>query len=515
MATIDDIPVELLLDVISCVHNSTADASDDSSSLPLYGQTKQINDLKSIRLTCRRFSKLAARPLFTSISCSILDAESLERLEHISRHPHLSQHVKTVHVKLGFYDPVLVEDLASLAKYLLWAWEDFQQPSPDDTEAWEREETTEEAVMRRDLEEWVWRSQHVSRRDRERLLPALHLIKAEYRRRYMAQQDLRKTGDAIRRLGQAMALMPAATSLVLQDARQAHSHLGPLLFSTLKAKADPTALALPLSWTDCARLKEEQGLGEFTPPFDLIIDIPVAVRRAGVRLTELRVVGFQIPDELPAWDAIDPYGWDRHPEDDAAFDLTDSIQLATASDLAAACTDLRLFQFDPQTKLVKDVVQAWMYRFDDRLSRFSNIIERMCHTTNMRRLRLDCLCADYDASNNPDVHYYESLFKSASWPNLESLHIENGRLETAETLLHLVRNLPKLSSLQLDALGLHHFHIGGRPETRWSYLLDEVRKEMPRLRKNGLEQRGWESELPIKIRNAEAVYDEEHIGYMD
>ncbi|TLD16641.1 uncharacterized protein PgNI_02353 [Pyricularia grisea] len=488
MANLDDIPEEVLLDIVEYVYPNKADASNDLTSLRLYDKTKDIADLKSLRLTSRKFSRLATRPLFAAVSCTILDAESLERLENVSQHSHISGIIKTVHLKLGFYDPILAEDPAGLAKYLLWAWEDYQEPAPGDTAAWEAVPTTEEIAMRHTMEEWVYLSRYANRRDRERHLPVLHAILDEYRRRYTEQQNLRKNGDAIHRVGEAMARMPA-TSLVLQDSRQAHSHLGPLLLSTLKANADPAKLALPLSWTDCARLKEERRLREFTPPFDLLIDIPVSLHRANVTLTELRILGLQIPDELRAWDSIDPYGWDRHPSGLAPLDLTNEIQLATAEDLAEACSDLQVLQFDPQTKRVKDIVQFFMHHFRDRLSRFSQIIGQMCKTQNLRKLHIDCRCVDYGSDPDPNTHYHEAIFKSAFWPNLESLHIKNGRLESADTLVNLIQNLPNLSNLQLDTCGLDYFHIDGTPDTRWTYFLEQLKKEVHRLRKNGLKQR--------------------------
>ncbi|KAH8847234.1 hypothetical protein MCOR27_005170 [Pyricularia oryzae] len=505
MATINHVPEEILLEIVEYVYLTTADTSNGLPRLGLYNQAEKIANTKSLRLTCRKLCRLTTRPLFTAVSCSILDHSSLKRLEHISRYPHLSEHVKTVHFKLGFYDPILAQDLEGLAKYLLWAWEDFKQPAPGDKAGWEVDETTEEVAMRRTLEEWIYLSQNGNRRDRERLLPALLKIQAEYRRRYMVQQNLRKGGSAIRRAGEAMARMPAATSLILQDARQAHAHLGPTLPSTLNSAVDLSTLPLSLSWTDSARLKEERCLCEFTPPFDLIIDIPVAMHRAGVVLTELRILGMPIPDEVPAWDAIDPYGWERHPTNAAALDLTNEIQLSTASDLAEACSQLQVFQYDPQTELVvKDEVQTFLYMFDDTLSRLSKIMEQMCMSTHMRRLHLDCLCLDYGSPSDTEIHYFEAVFASASWPNLESLHIVNGRLESGSTLLNLVRDLPRLSHLELDTLGLDFYHAEGALEASWSHLLDELKKEVRRLQRNGLRQSGREPVLPIRIRNPEA-----------
>ncbi|TLD31690.1 hypothetical protein PspLS_02979 [Pyricularia sp. CBS 133598] len=460
MATINDIPEEVLLHIIEYVHPGPAETSDGLSSLRIYdkAQDRNIADIKSLRLTCRKLSRLATGPLFKSASFSILDAQSLKRLEHISRHPHLSQHVKIIHVKLGFYDPVLAQDIVVLAKYTLWAWEDLQQPAPDDTVGWATDETTEEVAMRCTLEEWVYISKYGNRGDRERLFPVLHQIQDEYRHRYMVQQALRKNGNAIRRVGQAMARMPAATSMILQDTRQAHSHLGPLLLSTLSAKADPARLALPLSWTDCARLKEEPGLREFTPPFDLMIDVPVTAHRAGVVLTELRVLGLQIPDELPAWDAIDPYGWERHPTEAAFLDRTDEIQIRWRRQ------------------------SSWQR--PARIFGFSNSIPRLGSSKTWSRLGYTTLTTHCHVSArfwnkcaNTDIHYHEEILKTAFWPHLQSLRLQNGRLETADTLLNLIRNLPKLSNLQLDSLTLNYFHMGGSTESRWSYLLDELKKE--------------------------------------
>ncbi|TLD14679.1 hypothetical protein PspLS_11055 [Pyricularia sp. CBS 133598] len=100
----------------------------------------------------------------------------------------------------------------------------------------------------------------------------------------------------MRRPAQAMARMPAATRLVVDDDQyRVPSHLGPLVLATVGAE----------------HLKSIHGpataLDLCHPPIYLIINLPAAVYQAGVALTCLRLLNLQLPQYVPAWDSGVPY----------------------------------------------------------------------------------------------------------------------------------------------------------------------------------------------------------------
>ncbi|TLD15948.1 uncharacterized protein PgNI_02026 [Pyricularia grisea] len=524
-----DLPSETLFQIFK--HNKF-DASFDADGLRYFERFARNGvDIMNIRLTCRRFGDIAA-PLISQVAhCAIFDAKSLESFERLSQDPFFSKQVHVVHVHLGFHDPLIANHHEALAAYLCTMWEEFTQVMPKDGGF----ATETLPLVMETVQYWSLVADgqkkpaaienkntiaEVNKNDAEFCLSMrlLGLVYKEYRRRYLAQQYLRKSGDGIRRVAQAMARMPHATRLVLDDARSpGPEHLGSLMVTTLARglkevyEPDCAMLATHISWAACWKFKKDEDipmkspLKQFRVPIDLIIDLPVAAHTAGVKLTGLRILGMQIPNAVPAWDCYDPYGWIRHPP----LNFPDQINLPGPEELREACKGLKVLEITPLYgyKCFTKVRNAFTSPFRDRndydLTRFSGIVKYMMPET-LTQIHLDCASILYPDTEGFREDHSDKLFKASRWPNLQVLHIQNARIRNTETsLLTMIRELPNLYEVVLDHVGLISFY---RPwnmaaQASWSYLIEKLRDEVPRLSKNR-KRLGLEEKLPITVRRA-------------
>ncbi|TLD19793.1 hypothetical protein PspLS_09402 [Pyricularia sp. CBS 133598] len=484
-ANLAQLPAELLVEILSCI---IAPVDYDSPNYVENAAATNLADIKSLRLTCRKFVELANPALFSIASVSIFEPQSIEALEDLSTHPVLSRHVKAVRVHLGFYDTLLARNVESLAQYLSCVWSDFvlsaHSPSP-----------TESAVVK------LVRS----RIDPKSGVQILARIQADYRSRYDRQQQAHESGDAVRRIAHAMSQMPTATRLVVDDCPHRSRHLGALLASVLGSdsieESRLSQLVMPLSWIDCWRLKIDfvyiPKLPDLSHQFHLVIDLPVAIHRAGVRLTAFRVLGLQIPEDVPGWGTVDP------------------------GSLQEACQSLQMLEVTPQYRneycnlLTRQVFNPWSMTFNftgRQQIPFSQVVDQMCMPNlNLRHLHIDCTSMEFYDDNDPDSHTCNHLFKSSRWPNLETLYVENARTNEACIVLDMIRDLPNLYEVHLDGLSFPCFRPSrDRPlQEGWADMLDSLRDQVRHLRENHIKRWGKKNgpELPIKVRNATLFWE--------
>ncbi|TLD19834.1 hypothetical protein PspLS_09636 [Pyricularia sp. CBS 133598] len=488
------------------------------------------DDIMNIRLSCHRFAKIAA-PLISQVAhCSIFDPQSLASFERLSQDSFFSKQVQVVHVHLGFHDPLIAKSQEALAALLSTMWDEYIQNMPKDgdfvTEIIPQVMETVKywslvadgpkkpaAINKNPITD-------VNKSDAGfgTSMRILDLIHNEYRRRYLAQQYLRKSGDGIRRVAKAMARMPHATRLVLDDDHSpGPENLGSLMVTILgegsKNVFDSSCslLAILLSWATCWKFKKDDDipmnspLRYFRPPIDLIIDLPVAVHAAGVKLTGLRILGMQVPKEVPAWDCYDPYNWVQNPP----HNFSNQINLPEPEELREACKELIVLEITPMygyncfEKPRNAVTSPFRDRNDYDLTRLSGVVKYMMPET-LTQIHLDCASIVYRPEQGFQEEYSDKLFKASRWPKLQVLHIQNARIRNAETsLLQMIRELSDLCEVQLDHLALISFY---RPpnmaaQAGWSYLIENLRDEIPRLCENR-EKRGLKQKLPLIIRRA-------------
>ncbi|ELQ33556.1 hypothetical protein M0657_008512 [Pyricularia oryzae] len=524
-----DLPSETLFQIFN---HAKFNGHFDPHDLRYFERCNQNgDDIMNIRLTCRRFAKVAAHLLPQVAHCSLFDAQSLESFERLSRDSFFSKHVQIVHVHLGFYEPLLADSQEALAAYLCTMWGEYIQRMPKDGDF--VTETIPQVM--KTVQHWSLvadgqkKSAPINKntpipeanKNDAQFITSMRILRGihdEYRRRYLAQQYLRKSGDGIRRLAQAMARMPHATRLVLDDDRSpGPEHLGAAMVTILGAGLQAAfdsgcaLFATTVSWAASWQFKKDDDipmkspLRYFRPPCDLIIDLPVAVHAAGVKLTGLRISGMQIPNAVPAWDCYDPYGWVRHPP----YDFSDQINLAGPEALREACKGLKVLEITPMygddcfARVRSAVTSPFRDINDYDLTRLGYVVKYMMPET-LTQVHLDCASIGFRDEDGFREEYSDRIFKASRWPNLQVLHLQNARIKNTETsLLKMIRQLPDLYDVRLDHVGLIAFYRPLRMagQASWSYLIEHLRNEVPRLCENR-RTRGLEQDLPIIIRRA-------------
>jgi hypothetical protein len=93
------LPNEIFLDILKNVE--TSDATADSSTRKGHTAERNVEDIRNARLVCRKFCDLASRFLVRVMHVRP-DRKSLDWLDRISRHPTISQGVRTIWVDLHF-----------------------------------------------------------------------------------------------------------------------------------------------------------------------------------------------------------------------------------------------------------------------------------------------------------------------------------------------------------------------------------------------------------------------------
>ncbi|TLD10357.1 hypothetical protein PgNI_05438 [Pyricularia grisea] len=491
-----DLPAEVLFHIFSIVK---FDSPFDLDGLHYFENlTQNTSDIKSLRLVCRTFASTCNPLLLPVVSCSLLDPEAtdINKLEKISQNGDFSSSVRVVHVRLGFYDPVIAASLGNLALYLSWAWEEF---------------VTEQHGIPFGRVSKIVRGWTLENQTDYESLQILRPIYNEYKRRYLLQLELHRSGSALRRLAQAMARMPAATRLVLDDEQPcASSRLGPLMLASLGKAYGPnyddlSCLAAPMSWLDCWQLKtkfDRSPFDECRPPIDILINLPVMIHRAGIRLTGFRVLNLQIPSYVPAWDMLD-----------RAEEMADPVDLAKPAELIEACRSLKVLEITPEYWLGgcmrsggKYMAAAhnrscfsWPVRDPTRRLRpwtlFFDIVRCMLSET-LRQIHLDSPILPFNPiiegfwPPSLDLHFEfdfgQRMFADHPTPDLEVLHLSNTDIGVPFGLGALLRGAGRLREVRLSDVQVGPLaSLDGHPsEDGWAWLIQVLREVFPRMYQN-------------------------------
>ena len=272
--------------------------------------SQNTTSIQRVRLTCRRFASRASRLLLPVVTVSISDPSSVDRLEQITGHMAFAPYVKAVHVYFDVYEEALAADMRLLAAHLIHVWRgsSFLKGA-----AW--------AQTLDDLEAFC--SDGIEANCDEESMRLLRREYAEYQRRYEAQKRLGES--VIDRIAKAMARMPTATRLILDDAPDVPS---PAAAASLK---EGGWLLTPTSWATAFKLSRSP------PPINMLFALPAAVHQAGVELTGLRIHRLRLPYEFPLW--VPPHAdWEWFQEETLPPE---------ANELREACGSLRVFEFTP------------------------------------------------------------------------------------------------------------------------------------------------------------------------
>ena len=441
-----DLPDELLDQILAEVKWG-APAAPALDALQFYEKlTQNTASIQRVRLTCRRLASRASTLLLPVASVSISDPSSVDRLEQIASHGAFAPYVKAVHVSLDFYESELAADVRTLAEYLLHVQRESDVVTRE-CGARARISDVWDALCHSEDEEGLNRQEETQ--ESIRLLRREHL---EYQRRYEAQQRL--CPSVVERIAKAMARMPRATRLVLDDGPDAPPH------PDVTAMGEGEWLIAPTTWATA--FKSDHG----TPPIDTLFSLPLAVHEAGVRLTALRIHRLRLPSHFPLW-LVPNQDWDSPPPPEAAK-------------LREACGSLRVFEFTPGYE-----PDCWYTNSPTHLEwpgatttitpqlQLTEVLEWILSASaSLTHVQVDLQMIH---SGTP----YELAMPRAPWPHLQVLRLQDGSLEVTTLTRFLSATTGTLARLHLYGMFLCSESVGPWPGVTgpysWASVLDQLR----------------------------------------
>jgi hypothetical protein len=105
-----DMPDEVLIKIFEDIKGWTGNMA------PFYELGNMGEDVKNLRLTCRRFCSTSSDLLLRFVRVE-LNPSSLSQFEEISRHPTISNGVRCVRVVLPLYNATLAQDISTFAQH--------------------------------------------------------------------------------------------------------------------------------------------------------------------------------------------------------------------------------------------------------------------------------------------------------------------------------------------------------------------------------------------------------------
>jgi hypothetical protein len=261
----------------------------------------RVDDIRSLRLTCRRFCQWASPLLIPEISVYMTET-SLERLKNVSSHQLIRSGVRSVHVKLPYYEQRMAADLTHFAyshiagmsqhldhlkdvirgelherlSYNVPDWVNYEvlEKGKDIISAWNSIYTADPEDPQRDSDE------HIEYR---KILTDAH---REYQLLFKAQQQMRENGTFLTTIASAMARMPHVDRLEITDGEDAVFKRDAYLIDRDYRISVRAVMLRPHTWSDASNLYPDP---DFEPPIEFLHKLPVEIHRAGATLREMKL----------------------------------------------------------------------------------------------------------------------------------------------------------------------------------------------------------------------------------
>ncbi|EWY80969.1 hypothetical protein FOYG_15261 [Fusarium oxysporum NRRL 32931] len=261
----------------------------------------RVHNIRSLRLTCRRFCELASPLLIPEISVSMTET-SLERLKNVSRHQLIRSGVRSVHVKLPYYDQRMAADLTHFAyshmegmsqhldhledvipgdlherlSYNVPDWVNYEvlELGKNMISAWKPIYAADPEDPQRDSDE------HIKYR---KILTDAH---REYQLLFEAQQQMRENGAFVSTIASAMTRMPHTNRLEITDGEDATFKKDAYLVDRDYRISLRAVMLRPHTWSDASDLYPDPN---FEPPIEFLHRLPVEIHRAGATLREMKL----------------------------------------------------------------------------------------------------------------------------------------------------------------------------------------------------------------------------------
>lgn len=302
-----NLPEELLVKIFEEVR------PDASSRYEL--SIEGVKDIKSLRLTCRRFCDASSHLLIHELDVS-LTYESLFHLDEVSRHPTISKGIRSLWIFGGLFKPLPGTGL----KGFIWkVVEILHEDCMDDLDSMRTyfgefiagDRVPDFGLMglnhhslSQSVKEFGERNEimisctkylqdETIPQNECRNLATLRQVYIRYKKLFDAQVSLLKHGDFVRRVAQAVARLPPGVSMTITDFSDFElSTLSEEILAETYYNVRERLLETS-SWTPKVTSLLPQ------PPTKLLYELPNAVARAGNPLTRLRIQLDSLTEQKP------------------------------------------------------------------------------------------------------------------------------------------------------------------------------------------------------------------------
>lgn len=416
-----DLPDELLMKIAEDVRGNFNSKSD---KYPIAG----IEGIKNLRLTCSRLCDSSSRLLLHRLDVT-LTTSSLQHLDAVSHHPTISKGIRSLHIRAGLLHPSPASHLESfIAAVLEIMREDHREDLnylhfyADESEIQTNFETSNSAALagHEYLCEVVDKlgkrggmvRSYINHLDTERSRPDLDQNMAPLRQAYNEYYRLQNNqmallyNDAfVTGIAQALARMPAVTGLTITDS------------GGFELRSLPTEMSGPIYASVRKRLCRckpwDTEMISLLPqgPVPLLYQLPLALIRAGNRLTALRICLQSITDHR--------------------MRLSDEL----VQDLVSGAGHLQVLDIDCQL-----TVQAFQSESPDGQVSESKLVSLFLNGKNLRSVTLRF---GSEPNPRPGEHFsLRPLLAMLPWANLKSISLVNGSFRYREISEHLEKLLP-------------------------------------------------------------------------
>ncbi|KAF8853853.1 hypothetical protein BDZ45DRAFT_748106 [Acephala macrosclerotiorum] len=300
-----DMPDEILIKIFELVNNLEERWTLDDSGIG-------SEEIKNVRLTCRRFCNTSSHLFLQFLSVEISSA-SLSHLKEVSRHSTISTGVRTLRVVVDFYDSLLAKDFRTFADFNiddLSTTIQFMElmnvviDGPNEVTVYlENEERDLEAVRKLKIILQPWNRLLVEISDG--IIPEedvgfqglLRKAHQEYGRRFAKQQAALENGTFVRAVAATISRMPRANRLEVQDFDDSAERKRSA--SALEQANDPSALFQHLVLGHLWEKTISRCLGQMpTALIGLLVKLPIAIHKEGSSILNFGVE-YRLPRASP------------------------------------------------------------------------------------------------------------------------------------------------------------------------------------------------------------------------
>ncbi|GIK04011.1 hypothetical protein Aspvir_008086 [Aspergillus viridinutans] len=354
--TIVDLPADILLQIFGYFQDTRIrrQAQIDWGLLPSEQEIARRTareTIRHVRLVCSLFNDLAS-PLLCPILRVDLDQESLNGAVELCKRPRIAQGVHAIQVGLQYRPKELVSDcpkfkdfrkkqlqeMANRCDYYAEKWFLGGHESDDETVCPLPLRVYREATSNYGKISWSWdsyfdsdesdendKTDHVAESEADEHMEILVRGYTEYRKKHEEQLQLITTGSFVTTVASCISQLPSMVALGFTDKMERLFDWNNPTVVLRDKSLLPGMLSAALEW------QKIEDFGDFKlAPARILLELPVAIHKAGVKLRDLFIGPFPCrgsfsllcPDTMSS--STDPTAW---------------------SDLRAACSSLRRVDF--------------------------------------------------------------------------------------------------------------------------------------------------------------------------